>query len=189
MLFVDEESKELYAYGGTKVALDPEDPGYNVMTVSRFLIGSSERKAKGQIDGKLRFRCEEGFGSNKDESGAVRLPKYVLMPFKASESSKQSKLFRTQLFYLDWTTNETVLQFLQCLADESLESQESISLWPQWSTLPSEDMIVSYPLIAYKTFNPMDCQIVVANLATNEPQKVIDISPMRFVAFIHTGLQ
>lgn len=35
----------------------------------------------------------------------------------------------------------------------------------------------------------MDCQIVVANLATNQPQKVIDISPMRFVAFIHMGLQ
>ena len=26
-------------------------------------------------------------------------------------------------------------------------------------------------------------------MATNQPQKVIDISPMRFVAFIHMGLQ
>lgn len=30
----------MYAYGNTKVALDPDDPGYNVMTVSRFVIGS-----------------------------------------------------------------------------------------------------------------------------------------------------
>lgn len=63
-----------------------------------------------------------------------------------------------------------------------------MDLYPQWLTLPSEDMIVSYPLMAYKSLSPMDNEIVFCNLATNEPQKVVDISPARFVAFINMGL-
>lgn len=54
--------------------------------------------------------------------------------------------------------------------------------------MPSEDMIVAYPLLAYVQ-NPKDNQIVVCNLAVNEPQKIINISPFRFVAFIQTGLE
>jgi hypothetical protein len=49
-------------------------------------------------------------------------------------------------------------------------------------------MVVSYPLMAYKSCNPMDKEIVICNLATNEPQKIIDISPCTFVAFVHEGL-
>jgi hypothetical protein len=49
-------------------------------------------------------------------------------------------------------------------------------------------MIVSYPLMAYKSLSPMDNEIVFCNLAMNEPQKIVDISPARFVAFIQMGL-
>jgi hypothetical protein len=42
--------------------------------------------------------------------------------------------------------------------------------------------------MAYKSLSPMDNEIVFCNLARNEPQKVVDISPARFVAFINLGL-
>ena len=91
------------------------------------------------------------------------------------------------MFYIDWTTNETALVFLQCMHNGN--DDDPPQLFPQWVTLPAEDMIVSYPLMAYKGMNPMDKEIVICNLATNEPQRVIDISPCRFVAFIHEGLE
>jgi hypothetical protein len=52
----------------------------------------------------------------------------------------------------------------------------------------SENYVVNYPILAYKSNQPMEKQIAICNLATNEPQKFISIDPFTFVEFVKTGL-
>lgn len=61
-------------------------------------------------------------------------------------------------------------------------------LFPQWPSVPSDEMIVVYPLLMYKSVNPTDQELIVCNLAQNEPQRVINLHPYRFVQFIDMGL-
>lgn len=74
---------------------------------------------------------------------------------------------------------------------EPLETEsKDVLKWdfPQWPTMPSEEMTVVWPLLAYKSMNPSDSEIIFCNLATNEPQKVVDIHPYRFVQFVDMGM-
>ena len=52
---------------------------------------------------------------------------------------------------------------------------------PQWPPTMTENYTIYYPLLAYKSNLPTDNELVIVNLATNEPQMYIDLEPYRFV--------
>lgn len=52
----------------------------------------------------------------------------------------------------------------------------------------SDNYTISYPILAYKSNVPTDNEIYIANLVHNEPQKLVNISPFRFLQFVETGL-
>lgn len=45
----------------------------------------------------------------------------------------------------------------------------------------SENYTINYPILAFKSNLPNDQEIVIVNLAKNEPQKFINIAPFKFV--------
>lgn len=55
--------------------------------------------------------------------------------------------------------------------DSDPNENNQILKWdfPQWPTMPSEEMTVVWPFLAYKSMNPADSEIIFCNLATNEP--------------------
>lgn len=52
----------------------------------------------------------------------------------------------------------------------------------------SENFTVQYPILAYKSNAPTDNEIFIVNLIQNIPQKLVNISPFRFIQFVETGL-
>ena len=52
---------------------------------------------------------------------------------------------------------------------------------PQWPSVMSENYIVEYPILAYKSDLPSDNEIFIVNLTANRPQKLVNIAPFRFV--------
>lgn len=59
---------------------------------------------------------------------------------------------------------------------------------PQRPPIMSENYTINYPILAFKSNLPNDKEIVIVNLAKNEPQKFISIAPFKFVQFFDTGL-
>jgi hypothetical protein len=58
---------------------------------------------------------------------------------------------------------------------------------PSWPSNQSEDVLVRYPMLAYKSQLAQNQEIVFVNLLTNEPQKIVNIEPFRFVQFVDQG--
>ena len=53
----------------------------------------------------------------------------------------------------------------------------------------SQNWIVDYPLMAYKTFNPKNKEIAIVHLAYSMPQRVIHLGEWEFICFVnHTQM-
>ena len=65
--------------------------------------------------------------------------------------------------------------------DDEEQPEEERTIPPQWPYQSNEDFIVMYPVLAYKSVNPRDNEVIFANLVQNTPQKVVSIAPFKFV--------
>ena len=52
---------------------------------------------------------------------------------------------------------------------------------PSWPATQGEDIIIRYPILAYKTQLATNNEIVFVNLIKNQPQKIVNLEPFRFV--------
>lgn len=90
------------------------------------------------------------------------------------------------MFYRDSLQNNTKILFLHGLKKLVSKTNDSPKLkrdkvLPQWPPIMTENYTIYYPLLAYKSNLPTDNELVIVNLATNEPQMYIDLEPYRFV--------
>jgi len=74
------------------------------------------------------------------------LPEFLLTPARETKLEDGKTRYDLQLFYRDWTTNEIQAVYLQSMNTDFTLNR----MFPQWKPLPSEDMIVNYPLLAYR---------------------------------------
>lgn len=127
----------------------------------------------------------------------MKLPSLMMAPIRlmwdsqALETKKdieKSIKFQTQMFYEYRTTLKTNTLFLQGRSTKAMNDKSHKLLFPLWTSLPSEERSVSYPLLCYKSVSPMDNELVICNLAQNEPLKIVNIYPYRFIQFIEMGM-
>ena len=55
---------------------------------------------------------------------------------------------------------------------------------PQWPSVKSENTMVQYPILAYKSDLPSNDELIICNLVTNSFQKCINLYPYKFVQFV-----
>ena len=87
------------------------------------------------------------------------------------------------MFFLDPLTKKMQLIFIQ----GSLKDNSKKLNLPCWPSSQSEDVMIRYPILAYKTQLAINNEICFVNLAKNEPQKILNVEPFRFVQFIENG--
>lgn len=72
-------------------------------------------------------------------------------------------------------------------ADE-IRLNRQMQVLPQWPSVMSENFICQYPILAYKSNAPTDNEILIVNMVQNQPQKLINIAPFKFIQFVDSGM-
>jgi len=104
-----------------------------------------------------------------------------------SSISSDGQRISGSVMYLDYISSDLCLNYFtapvkQQSADKVRRDYPSSALRQSW--------IADYPLLAYKTPNPMDNEIAVINMAQNMPQRIITLpKEVKFVCFVnHTQM-
>ena len=86
------------------------------------------------------------------------------------------------MIYEDAGTADLLLNFIQ--ANVVKESKPELMNFPQYPI--SQNYIVDYPILAYKTMSPDDREIAIVHLAQNIPQRLVNLGEgFRFVCFVN----
>jgi hypothetical protein len=82
-------------------------------------------------------------------------------------------------------THEMTLEFYSSTTIQPAKGKTQVLDYPQAAL--QQEWAISYPIIAYKHYQPGNHKICIINTAQNSPQKVIDIGEWEFVHFVqHT---
>lgn len=100
--------------------------------------------------------------------------------------------FISSIIYEENGSDELVLNMVTAQITHQMhdtkESDEEMELdYPQQPV--AQSWIVDYPLLAYKTYTPMNREIAIMHLSLDMPQRIIHLGMWEFVSFVnHTQM-